>query len=61
MADRIKDSNNPIKFNIANGNTDAIEDILLSVDELDEDIEQYVLASTPAVISIGRRCQDHGY
>ena len=48
-------------FNTANGNTDATEDILLRVDELDEDIEPYVLASTPAVLSIGRRCTDHGY
>ena len=61
VADRIKASNNPIKFNTANCNTDASEDILLRVDELDEDIEPYVLASTPAVLSIGRRCTDHGY
>ena len=34
---------------------------MLRVDELDEDIEPYVLNSTPAVPSVGRRCMDYGY
>ncbi len=32
-----------------------------SLDELNEDIEPFVMASTPAVLSIGRRCMDFGY
>ena len=61
VADRIKTAENSILFNTANGNTDATDDILLRVDELDEDIEPYVLESTPAVLSVGRRCQEYGY
>ena len=60
-ADRIKKSFNAVTFMTANGKTDAEEDILLHVAELDEDIEPYVMASTPAVLSIGRRCMDFGY
>ena len=58
VADRIKTAENSILFNTANGNTDATDDILLRVDE---DIEPYVLESTPAVLSVGRRCQEYGY
>ena len=61
LTERIKSIDNPITFNTANGNTDASEDIMLRVDELDEDIEPYVLNSTPAVPSVGRRCMDYGY
>jgi hypothetical protein len=60
-ADRVKRSSNAVTFMTANGKTDAEEDILLHVVELDEDIEPYVMASTPAVLSIGRRCMDFGY
>ncbi len=31
------------------------------IDELDEEIEPFVMASTPAVLSVGRRCLDFGY
>ena len=61
VVDRIKTAENSILFNTANGNTDATDDVLLRVDELDEDIEPYVLESTPAVLSVGRRCQEYGY
>ena len=61
IADRIKQSGNPLTFSTANGTTKADEDIFLHLDELDEDIEPFVLPSTPAVLSIGRRCLDHGY
>ena len=58
---KTKQSDNPIMFNTANGNTYATTDILLRVEELDEDVEPYVLDSTPAVLSVGRRCVDFGY
>ncbi len=61
MEARIKKSGSPLVFSTANGSTEAIDDILLHVSGLDEDIEPYVLTSTPAVLSIGRRCMDFGY
>ena len=61
FTDKTKQSDNPIMFNTANGNTYATTDILLRVEELDEDVEPYVLDSTPAVLSVGRRCVDFGY
>ena len=61
FTDKIKQTDNPIMFNTANGMTDATNDILLRVEELDEDVEPYVLDSTPAVLSVGRRCVDFGY
>ena len=61
IANNIKASSRPLTFSTANGATEATEDICLKLDELDEDIEPYVLPSTPVVISIGRRCLDQGY
>jgi len=61
IADRVKKSNKPLTFQTANGATEAEDDILLRIDELDEEIEPFVMASTPAVLSIGRRCLDFGY
>jgi hypothetical protein len=61
IEDRIKKSKNPLTFNTANGATEAEDDILLRLNELDEEIEPYVMASTPAVLSVGRRCLDFGY
>ena len=51
FTDKTKQSDKPIMFNIANGNTYATTDILLRVEELDEDVEPYVLDSTPAALS----------
>ena len=53
IEDRIKKSRNPLTFNTANGATEAEDDILLHLNELDEEIEPYVMASTPAVLSVG--------
>ena len=61
IADRINRSGNPLTFSSANGTTKADEDIFLRLDELDEDVEPHLLTSTPAVLSIGRRCLDRGY
>ena len=61
ISDQIKASKPPLTFSTANGATDATEDICLKLDELGEDIEPYVLPSTPAVLPIGRRCLDQGY
>ena len=47
--------------NPANGNTYDTTDILLPAEELDEDAGPYVLDSTPAMLSVGRRCVDFGY
>ena len=61
FTNKTKQSDNPIMFNTANGNTYATIDILLRAEALDEDVEPYVLDSTPAVLSVRRRFVDFGY
>ena len=45
----------PITFITANGKTQATEIINLSVNEFNENIQPYILDSTPAVVSVGFR------
>ena len=54
-------ANIPITFQTAAGLTPGTECLELQIEELGEIIEPYVMASTPAVLSVGRRCQEHGY
>ena len=56
-----KRANIPITFVTASGSTPATEYLQLHIGELDEVIEPYVLASTPAVLSVGKRCHEYGY
>ena len=50
-----------MKFDTANGPVNANEVVSLSVDALGEEIHPYILPSTPALLSIGRRCMREGY
>ncbi len=50
-----------LTFNTANGKTVAQEQASYQSTELNEEIDAYVLESTPAVISVGKRCMDMGY
>ena len=48
-------------FQTANGCTPGTECIELFIEELGETVEPYVLASSPSLLSVGRRCQELGY
>ena len=50
-----------LTFNTANGKTVALEQASYKSAELNEEIDAYVLDSTPAVISVGKRCMKMGY
>ena len=50
-----------LTFNTANGKTEALEQACYKSAELNEEIDAYVLDSTPAVISVGKRCMNMGY
>ena len=52
---------NPMGFNTANGSTVAHNVAPLYIDELNCNISPYVLPSTPAVVSMGKRCGHEGY
>ena len=47
--------------NTANGKTFALEQASYQSAEFNEEIDAYVLDSTPAVISVGKRCMSMGY
>jgi len=51
----------PITFNTAGGPSPSKKTVKISVDELSETVDPYVLKSTPAVLSIGERCMVHDY
>ena len=50
-----------LTFNTANGKMIALEQASYQSTELNEEIDAYVLDSTPAVISVGKRCMNMGY
>ena len=50
-----------LTFNTANGKTIALEQASYQSAELNEEIDAYVLDSTPAVLSVGKRCMSMGY
>ena len=54
-------SADPLRLFTANGETPANKQIRFKIPEIKEIIQPYVLAKTPNVLSIGRRCVDHGY
>ena len=61
MRKYIKEANKPLTFNTANVKANALEVAELFCNELTEEIEPYVLDSTPAVLTVGRRCMKQGY
>ena len=48
-------------FDTANGELKADRTVRMQIEGLDDDCDLYVLADTPDVISIGRRCVQLGY
>ena len=54
-------SPDPLRPFTANGETLANNQIRFRIPELKEVVQPYILAKTPNVLSIGRRCVDHGY
>jgi hypothetical protein len=50
-----------VVFSTANGSAPAKGRVRLQVPGLDEIIDPYILADTPAVLSVGRRCRAEGY
>ena len=51
----------PIRLDTANGLVEITEQVALLVPELDEEVRACVLNTMPAVLSVGRRCMEHGY
>ena len=50
-----------MRFDTANGSVSADETVGLDIDELGERVFPYILPSTPALLSVGRRCMKMGY
>ena len=50
-----------VQFTTANGATTSRATINLQVDELRQGVSRRILASTPAVLSLGRRCMHEGF
>ena len=64
LAASIRAASTPLAFETANGALDASEEVPMMVPALDGQdaiIEPYVLPDSPDVLSIGKRCVDHGY
>jgi hypothetical protein len=51
----------PVRLDTANGLVEIKEQVALLVPEINEEVRACVLDATPAVLSVGRRCMDHGY
>jgi hypothetical protein len=54
-------SEETIRLDTANGVVEITEQVVLNVPELNEEVRACVLDATPAVLSVGRRCMEHGY
>ncbi len=61
LAHLFEDAGTPVTFTTANGKTKADHTIYMHLGDFDEEITPYLLASTPAVLSVGRRCREYGY
>ena len=57
----IKRASKFIRLATPNGIVDADKIISFKVPQLGEPIDAYLMKSTPTVMSIGRRCMQHGY
>ena len=51
----------PLFLKTANGSTDANEVIDVTVEGFGEEVQPYILESTPPVLSVGVRCAEMGY
>ena len=54
-------SRNPTTVMTANGEVQTREDATIYVKELDLFVTVMLLEETPAVLSLGKLCEDHGY
>ena len=61
LENMFKTGGSEVVFATANGSTPAKGRVKLQVPGLDEIINRYILADTPAVLSVGRRCRAEGY
>ncbi len=61
LAHLFEDAGTPVTFTTANGKTKADKTIYMNLGDFDEEITPYLLASTPCVLSVGRRCREYGY
>ena len=57
----VRISNNPTTVVTANGEVQTKEDAAVYVKELDFLVTVMLLEDTPAVLSLGKLCEDHGY
>ena len=51
----------PVRFGTANGVTEANEGLPITIPELDMKATPYVMASTPALMSVGMRVEHHSF
>ena len=58
---RVHPAVEPLYLKTANGRTRADKVIDIYVDEIAEEVQPYILDSTPAVLSVGVRCAEMGY
>ena len=56
-----EDCQDHVRFSTANGSATARQVAPLFIDELGCNVSPYVLPSTPAVVSMGKRCMYEGY
>ena len=59
--DTVKVSQNPTKVVTAIGEVQTKEEVTVHVRELDLFLTVMLLEDTPAVLSLGKLCEDHGY
>ena len=59
--DTIRVSRNPTTVITANGEVQTNEEAQVFVYDLDLFVTVQILADTPAVLSLGKLCEDHGY
>ena len=58
---RLRPASEEVSLQTANGVTTPQHEAPLRIAELHEDVVPLILNSTPAVLSIGRRCMEQGY
>ena len=59
--DTIRVSRNPTKVMTANGEMQTNEEATMYVHDLDLFVTVQILKDTPAVLSVGKLCEDHGH
>ena len=61
LSDHIVKARVPACLNTANGEANCDWVVWQQIGELGEEVDPYILDSTPDVLSIGRRCVESGY